>query len=573
MRKWYGSAHLFALAALLLPVVAACTGPTAPSAPSPGPTSAPAKTQATSVPAAAPPAAPKPAAAGGTFAIASLGPLPKTLHPYPDAASYDSSWSQAARIIWSGGLLEQDATTFEYRGDMASEWIVSPDGRTFTFKLKDGLKWSDGQPITVDDFLFAWDNASKPENDFVGLDDLERIEAFTAPDARTIVVKLTETLATDVAISVAAGVGPVPKHVWQGKPWNDPVANPEILRPSVVLGPFTLRDWNSAEGATFERLPGWYKGQAKFERIVIRPGQQPTVAYELIKSNQAQWAPDIPPSQYQEAKQNASINLIEWTAANSSYRALEFNLQRDLFKDKRVREALSRAVNRQDVIQVAENNLGQPQFSFLNPQNTKWNNPNVERYDFNLERAKQLLQEAGYRTDGGRLIGPSGQPVKLDVLFPTTSNPRRNIATYLQQQYKLLGIEVEVRGLDFNAYTDETHKKRNFDISLASWGGGSIDPDLGPKGQLISTGQQNVTGLKSERVDDLFKRGAVELDEAKRKEIYNELQRVIADELPSFYLYSLTSFSPMSKQITGVQPNKLDRLDYNDGLARWAFAQ
>ncbi|MFN0073915.1 MAG: ABC transporter substrate-binding protein, partial [Chloroflexota bacterium] len=441
MTKYTALLRFLGVTGLVLPMALACGQPAAPAPVASSPTQAPV---AKAAPTAAP-AASKDTAAGGTFVIAELGPLPKTLHPYPDAASYSSSWSQAARLIWSGGLVGLDPNTLEYKPDMASSWTVSPDGKTFTFTLKDGLKWSDGQPITIDDFSFAYDNARKEENNYVGLEDIERIDSFTTPDPRTIVVTLKELLARDIAISVASGVGPVPKHVWQGKPWNDLVANPEILKPSVVLGPYVLRDWNAAEAATFERAPQWYSGQAKFDRVVLRPGQQPTVAYELLKSGQAQWAPNIPPSQYQEARQNSSLTLFEWTAANSNYRTVEFNLQREPLKDKRVREALSRAINRQDVIQVAENNLGQPQYSFVNPQNTKWTSPNVEKYDFDLERSKQLLQDAGYRIDGGRLLGPNGQQLKFEVLYPSTSNPRKNIAAYMQQQYKLLGIELEVR--------------------------------------------------------------------------------------------------------------------------------
>jgi peptide/nickel transport system substrate-binding protein len=571
--------HLVALAGLIAPLALACGGPPSPAAPAP--TAAPAKPAEATKPAAeSKPAAPaKPDAgkpgvgeAGGTFVTAEIGPLPKILHPYPDSAAYTDIGNSVARLIWNAGFLDLDANTLEYGPYMASEWNVSPDGRTFTFKLRDGLKWSDGQPITVDDFVFAFDNASKEENDYVGLDDLQRIESFTAPDPKTIVVRLNETLAKDVAIGVANSVGPVPKHIWNGKPWKDPAANPEILRPTVVSGPYLIKEWNALESATFERNPNWFKGQAKFERIVMRPGQQPTVAYELLKSGQAHWAPGIPPSQYTEAKQNPNLTMFEWTAANGLYRVLEFNQTRDFLKDKRVREALSRAVSREDLIQVAENNLGEPQYTFLNPANTKWYNANVEKYEFDLNRSKQLLEEAGYRLDGGSLRGPDGQPVRLTVLYPVTSNPRAKIGAYLQQQYKQLGVEVEVKGLDFNAYTEEA-TKMNFDISLGSWGGGSIDPDLGPKGQLMSDGQQNRTGFKSERVDELFKRGAQELDDAKRKAIYDELQRVVNEELPVFYLYSATSFSPMSKQVVGVAPNKLDRLDYNDAITRWSFAQ
>lgn len=585
--------HVAALAMLLAPLAAACGGPSqptpvvtqAPVATSPAkPTEAARPTEVakpgaegkpTSAVAPAPLAAatqPTSSGAGGAFVIAELGPLPKTLHPYPDSAAYSAPWANIAGLIWNGALLDLDANSLEYVPYMASEWNVSPDGRTFTFTLRDGLKWSDGQPLTVEDFVFAWQNASKEENDFVGIEDLQRIESFAATDAKTIVVRLNETLARDVAIGAANSVSAIPKHVWQGKPWNDIGANPEILKPTVTSGPYVLREWNAAESATFERNPNWFRGQAAFERVILRPGQQPTVAYELLRSGQAQWAREIPPSQYGEAKQNADVNLFEWTAANGSYRVLDFNLERELFKDKRVRESLARAINREDLIQVAENNLGQPQYTFLNPANTKWYNPDVETYEFDLGRSRQLLQEAGYRLEGGRLIGANGQQVQLQVLYPVTSNPRARIATYLQQQYRQLGIEVEVRGLDAYAYFEEA-KKKNFDLSLNTWGGGSIDPDLGPKQQLVTTGTQNYTSFKSERVDELFRRGAAELDEAKRKEIYNELQQVVNAELPIFYLYSTTSFTPMLKRVVGVQPNKLDKLDYNDALTRWSLAQ
>jgi peptide/nickel transport system substrate-binding protein len=402
---------------------------------------------------------------------------------------------------------------------------------------------------------------------------MERIDAFTTPDAQTIVVTLKDTLARDVAISAAAQVSPVPKHIWQGKSWTDPVQNPEILQPTVVCGPFLLTDWNAAEGANFERNPAWFKGLPNFEKLTVKPGQQPTVAYELLKSNQAQWAPNIPPSQYTEAKQNPSLTMYEWTAANSAFRLLDFNLARPLFADKRFREALARAVNRQDMIQVAEGGLGQPQFSFLNPANTKWYNPDVEKYDFDLGRAKQLLQEAGFSLQGSTLNSPQGQPVHIQVLYPVSSNPRAKIATYMQQQYKQLGIDIEVKGLDANAFFDQT-KKKDFDMAIGTWGGGSIDPDLSSKAQIMTNGTQNYTSFSNQKVDDLLKQGSVEQDENKRKQIYAELQKTVTDELPSFYLYSLTSFSPMSKRVLGVQPTRFDSLDVNDALAtRWAFAK
>src|SRR5215212_8514569 len=575
---------LLMLAGASLGLAACSSQPAAPAKPAetgPAPTTAPAAAKpatdaspaaaapaaaaspvAAASPAASTGAASKPAAGtvpGGTFVIASLGPLPKTAHPYPTSADYSDGWTQIAGIMFGGGMLDQDANSLEYVPYAASEWNISQDHKTVTFKLRPDLKWSDGKPITVDDYLFAYSEAIKEENDFVGLDDLERIESFTSPSAGTLVVTLKDTLAKDLAIGAANGIGPVPKHIWQGKSWTDPDQNPEILKPTVVCGPYILKEWNTAEGATFERNPNWFKGQPNFERIVVKPSQQPTVAYELLKSNQAQWAPNIPPSQYTEAKQNPNLTMYEWTSANSAFRLLDFNLARDPFKDKRVREALARALSRQDMIQVAELGLGQPQFSFINPANTKWNNPDVEKYDFDLAKAKQLLQDAGYK--GG----------KMQVLYPNSSAPRAKIATYMQQQYKQLGIDLEVKGLDANAFFEQT-KKKDFDLAIGTWGGGSIDPDLGSKGIFISKGTQNYTGLNNKQVDDLFTQGSTELDDNKRKQIYADLQKLITDELPSFFLYSLTSFSPMSKKVVGVTPTKFESLDVNDALSRWGFS-
>jgi len=535
------------------------------------PTTAPGATPTSAVAASSP--------SGQTLTIASLANLSKTLHPFPDAASYTQSWTDVAILLWgghgSGGLLTFDWDSLEYKPAMATDMPkVSADGKTYTFTLRDDLKWSDGSPITVDDFQFAWDNASKPENNFVGLDDLAEIASFkTSADTRTIEVTLNEQKARDVGLGIASEVGPVPKKVWAGKPWNDTSANPEILNPSVVLGPYKVQDFKIAEGATFVPVNTYPGGQPKIPQVEILPGQQPTVAYEALKSGRANFAPNIPPAQYQEAKSNPDLNMVEWTAANAVYRALEFNTARPFLSDQRVREALARAVSRDDVLDVAEGGLATPQYSFIQPTNTKWANTNVEKYDLDMDKAKQLLQDAGYQLQGTSLIGKDGQPVKIQVLYPTSSAPRAKMATYLQQQYKQLGIEVEVKGLDFNAYTDQVQHQKDYDISLATYGGGSLDPELGPRAQLITGGQQNVTGYSNPQVDQLFKQGATELDDARRKQIYDQAQQLVNADLPSHYLYALKAFSPVSKKVQGVMAHKGDRLDYNDAMLAWSVAQ
>jgi peptide/nickel transport system substrate-binding protein len=281
----------------------------------------------------------------------------------------------------------------------------------------------------------------------------------------------------------------------------------------------------------------------------------------------------LPPAQYQQAKANPDLEVKEWTAANASYRTLEFNMTRAFLNDKRVRQALAYAVNRADLLDLAEQGLGMAQYSFVQPTNSRWVNNAVEKYDIDMAKARALLEETGYSLKNNQLVGKDGQPVKLQIVFPTSSTPRGKIAAYLQQQYKQLGIEVDVKGLDFNAYTDQVQNRRDFDISLAAYGGGSLDPDLGPKAQLITNGQQNVTGYSNPQVDELFKQAAGELDPIKRKQLYDQIQSLVNADLPSHYLYALNSIDAFSRKVQGVTARRGDRLDYNDALLTWSVTE
>jgi peptide/nickel transport system substrate-binding protein len=578
------SARLVWLAGVAL-LLAACSAPAPTSAPiaaatplSPASTQPPADTQtaqtqvvtaSTSVP-----------VAPTALVEATLGNLSKTLHPYPDSAAYTQPWSDAAALIWGGaegggGMLAFDWDALDYRPAMATQMpTVSADGKTFTMTLRNDLKWSDGSPVTVDDLQFAYDQASREENHYVQLDIVQDIASFRTLDQHTLEVTLKSAMPRDVSLGIINVIGPIPKHIWNGRSWTDSSVNPEILNPSVVLGPFTVQDFKIAERGVFTAIDTYYVGKPRVPRVDILANQQPTVAYESLKSGRANWVHALPPAQYQEAKANPDLVVQEWTAANASYRTLEFNLTRPfLGSDKRVRQALAYAVSRTDLLDVAEQGLASPQTSFVQPTNQRWVNTAVTSYDLDMATARQLLQDSGYALKNSQLVGKDGNPVKLQVLYPTSSTPRGKIAAYLQQQYKQLGIEVEVKGLDFNAYTDQVQNRHDFDISLAAYGGGSLDPDLGPRAQLVTNGQQNVTGYSNPQVDELFKQAATTLDEAQRKRMYDQIQALVNADIPSHYLYALKSIDAFSRKVQGVTPRKGDRLDYNDALLSWSVAE
>jgi peptide/nickel transport system substrate-binding protein len=427
---------------------------------------------------------------------------------------------------------------------------VSNDGRTFTFTLRDDLKWSDGKPITSADFQFAWEHASKKENNFVGLEDLGRIESYKTPDPKTIEVTLKEKLARYLALEIASAIIPIPKHVWDGKPWLDPSGNPEIFKPTVVSGPYLPKEI-TAERHSYTRNPNWWGKAPNLDEIVFISAT-PQTTLELLKTRQVEWAQNFPPTQYEDAKQQAHINVLDWTGATGTYRLMQLNLKRPQLADKRVREALARAINRQDLVQF-ENNLAVPQFGFFTA-GSRWKTDAVERYDFDLDRAKQLLQEAGYRLEGGAWKGPDGQPLKVDILWPTTSQPRGKMATYIQQQWKQLGVDASVTGLEFNAFTDKYQRQKDFDAVMGSFSA-QVDPDS-MKSQILTGGTQNASGYSNPRVDALIPQAAAEQDDAKRKQLYDEIQQLVIAELPQYYMLSLKEFTAFDKKVGGVAPNK-----------------
>jgi peptide/nickel transport system substrate-binding protein len=274
---------------------------------------------------------------------------------------------------------------------------------------------------------------------------------------------------------------------------------------------------------------------------------------DLLRTRQVEWAENFPPAQFEDAQKISTVNVVDWSAAIGNYRVIGFNLQRPLLSDKRVREALARAVNRADLVQY-EDNLAEPQVALYPPSN-KWANPNVEHYDYDLNRARQLLQDAGYRLDGNVLRDRDGKPVTLEILWPTTSQPRGKMATYLQQQWRQLGIEATVTGMEFNSFIDRYSRQKDYDIVMGSWSQNSPDAE-GFREQFRTGGAQNSGGYSNPRVDQLLDQGLLERDDAKRKQIYDELQKIIIDDLPEYPMIALKSFTAFDKKVAGVAPLK-----------------
>jgi peptide/nickel transport system substrate-binding protein len=520
------------------------------------------------------PTVPANAKKGGTLTVANSGPLPTNLPANPNSTETVGAWFNLRGLLWAPGLMSFNFTSLEWQLEYAQELKVDETGKVLTFKLRPDLKWSDGSPITVDDFQFTFDSISKPNKEnpalnYARLADTARVASFKSDAATgTITITLIQAFARDLALYYSI-YAPTPKKVWEGKPYSDSVNNPEIKKPSVVSGPYKIDNYDPSSQGTFVANPNWHRGKPNFDTIVVKSFAA-NLVYDAIKTGQADISLDaLPSARYSEIKADTSVKVYEWTPANPNWRYIAYNMTTAPFNDKVMRQAVAYALDRDTIIRLAEGGRAIPMYTFLN-ETSPYYNPEVQKYAFSMDKSKKLLEDGGYKLQNGVLMGKDGQPIKVTLIHETTDQPGKLMATYLQAQLKGLGIEVQVETREPQSYLSALISKK-YDFATSTTGLVFPDPDT-PKYFYVSDGVFNVAGLKNARVDELFKNGSSELDTAKRKQIYNEIQTILAEELPLSIIYGRIPYVAASAKMGGIVPSK-GRIDENTAFAAWYLNQ
>jgi peptide/nickel transport system substrate-binding protein len=543
MRKTLLICSLIAVPVLLV----ACATPATPTAmptdaPTPVLTNAPTVASATATattapasPTAAPPTA-IPVRKGGDFKEVMAADA-KSFHVYQTTDTASRAFQSK---VYASGLWLRDPKTLQPIPGMAESWTISDDGRTYTFKLRKDLKWSDGTPLTANDFEWTFSQASKPENQYPYLDTFKDIVSYKATDDYTIQVELRAAICT--GLTIADVVTPLPQHIWSNYSWSDPAKNPEIMNPTVVSGPYKLKEWKRDDHATFVRNDAYYRGAPNFDSNTIRIVPNPTTQFELLKSGEVDSAPVGIPD-YAEAKKSDILKLYEWDPEVPEWDFIGFNLRRSFLKDVEVRHALSYAIPRQTIADKAYQGLAKPMYSAYAP--TSWvYNPDVPRYGYDIGTAKATLEKAGYKLDAqGKLLDKDGKPVsKLKILFNATNKRREQVAAIAQGEFKKLGIESDIVGMDFDAYLDYI-KKDPFDYDMY------------------------VLGWRTTNVEKLYDQSnQPPCDANTRKQVFRQIQKTISSDSPYIFLVYYTGYAFLNKRIV---PNESTRLGISYFPEQW----
>ncbi len=476
---------------------------------------------------------------------------PQTLDP---AIMTGVTESRIALALYEG-LTSYDPVTLAPRPGIAERWDVSSDSSTFTFHLRGGLVFTDGERITAQLVRDSWIHTLTPASgaqyayqlfNIAGAEDFYTGKTrdpatlgVHALDERTLEVRLSRPCPYFLDLCAFPTLMPLPLAAIER--WGNDWTKPEHFAGD---GPFTLSDWRPHVAIVMRRNSSyWDAAHVMLDSITVRPYDDVETAFKLYQDDQLDWLPSVPPSKMQEVLRMADYYVSPYLGTYY-YR---FNCSRPPFDDARVRRAFSIAVDRR-VITEHVLRAGQLPASWFCPDCNGYHH--VEGLAYDPAAARSLLAEAGY--------GPGGKPFPALKLLTNDSQTHKRVAESVIQQWKeVLGVQVTIQICEWKAYLDSM-EHLNYQLARASWIGDYGDPntffDL-----WVTGGGNNLTGWGDPRYDAWLRESQESADPAVRLDRFAKLEALLVrEQLPIMPLYMYVNQGLLRERVNGWHENVRD---------------
>ena len=463
----------------------------------------------------------------------------------PILASDSASHSVAGQIY--NGLVKYDKD-LKIVGELAESFQVSPDGLTITFKLRRNVTWHDGKPFTARDVLYTYRVIIDPQTPTAYSEDFKQVASVTAPNPFTVVVRYDKPYAPALA---SWGVAILPAHLLEGQ---DITKSPLARRP-VGTGPFRFKEWVSGQKIVLEANPTYFEGRPYLDRYVYRLIPDTSTMYMELKAGGIDQM-GLTPVQYARQTDSPRFKAAfqKYRYPSNGYLYLGYNLRHPTFKDKRIRQAITAAINKDELIQGVLFGMGQRAHGPMIPGRWAYN-PGVQDIPFDQTRARQLLADAGWQPGSDGILYKEGKPLRFTILTNQGNQQRLMTAQIIQQRLQQVGIDVRIRIVEWAAFLKEFIDKGNFEVVLLAWMT-SQDPDMYDIWHSSKTkpGELNFIGYNNQEVDRLLEQGRSTFDLEQRKKAYFRIQEILADEQPYTFLYVPDALPVVSARIRGIEP-------------------
>ncbi len=464
----------------------------------------------------------------------------------PILATDASSHAVAGQVY--NGLVKYDKN-LNITSDLAQSYDISPDGLTITFHLRRGVKWHDGAPFTARDVLYTYRVTVDPKTPTAYAEDFKQVKNISAPDEYTIKVEYGIPFAPALA---SWGMNILPAHLLEGQD----ITKSPLARNPVGTGPYRFKEWVAGQKIVLEANPDYFEGRPYIDRFIYRIIPDTSTMYMELKAGGIDLM-GLTPVQYARQTSSRSFTSLfnKYRYPSSSYLYMGYNLRHPLFGDKRIRQAMTAAINKDELIQGVLFGMGQKAHGPIVPGRWAYN-PTVKDIGYDPKHAAELLAEAGWKEKNSEgILVKDGKPFKFTILTNQGNQQRLMTAQIVQQRLRQVGIDVKIRIVEWAAFLKEFVNKGNFEVVMLAWSI-SQDPDMYDIWHSSKTkpGELNFIGYNNPEVDRLLVAGRNTFDIEKRKQAYFRIQEILAEEQPYTFLYVPDSLPVVSARIRGVEP-------------------
>ncbi|MDR7417286.1 MAG: ABC transporter substrate-binding protein [Armatimonadota bacterium] len=457
----------------------------------------------------------------------------------PDDSSPSVHWVMVAQM--HNALVELNEYNVLERV-LAESYSVTKDGLQYTFKLRRGVKFHDGSELTADDVKYTYEWYMNPANAANFATRFAAVARVETPDKYTVVVRMKEPFAPFLIQTASTYIysaryhGRIGERAYKSQPMG--------------TGPFKLREWRPAEYTIVEAFDQHFRGRPNidlFRQDVVPEPSVRAIALRTGTADSATWPLLVEDNLAFEQNPNYTVFRTSSTGVNH----FPINNKLPQLSDKRVRQAMMHAIDRQRLIDDVWRGTAILAHSIYPPSMRLWYNRNLKTYAYDPARARTLLEEAGWRMGPGNVRVKDGQRLSFTCAVITGDRARRPLAEIAQQDLAAVGIEMRIVERPVATILEQLPKGQ-LDASLFNWtyNSGPAEPD--PQTTLRTGGVRNFASYSNPRMDELLTQGVREVDIRKRQRIYNEVQQIFVEDVPIIYNMYWDWFNVFSRRIKGL---------------------
>lgn len=443
---------------------------------------------------------------------------------------------------------------------LAKSWFVNAEGTEITFHLREDVVWSDGQPTTADDVLFTYQLAVNPQTGYTGRDRLMEIDTVLVLDPHTVRFTFKQNY-PDALLDVQVPI--LPKHILESVP-PEKIRESAFNRAPVGNGPFVLKEWRANDRVVFEANDRFFAGRPKLDQIVFRIVPDETVLLAGVRTGEIDLLPYLAPNKLRELDNEPDLQFLRYP--DRGYSFLAFNLKRPILQDRRVRQAIAKAVQRRNLVEVLLNGQGRLVAGPIPPY--FWAcDPSLPPEFYDPEESTRLLDAAGWKDidqDGWRERG--GHALEFTMKTNADNRLRSDALVMMQADLEKVGIKAKPELLEFGRLVEDVLQRRDFDAVLLSWKTGySVNPAQVWHSSAIAQGY-NLGAYHNLQVDSLLSAARQESDREKAKPLWFAFQRIVAEDCPYVFLYNQDNPAVIRKRLQNV---KMDVRGYLINVEDW----